>query len=97
MSRRLKINIKYKSFENVVVLVMILSFFAILAPLAYSNLPTSSVEPNSVVTGLATENIVDNNITTTIIVFLIALFLIPVELMLRKRDLKKEKKPRKRT
>ncbi len=87
------IEFKHSGVENVVILGLILAFFVILAPLAYTQLPTENASPKyDNITGLATSNIMGADVTTALIVVLAVAFLIPVELSLRKQKIHKKKK-----
>ncbi|MBI4895097.1 MAG: hypothetical protein HY831_01260 [Candidatus Aenigmarchaeota archaeon] len=87
------IEFKHSGVENVVILGMILAFFVILAPLAYTQLPLADASPKyDDITGLATSNIMEADATTAIIVVLAIAFLIPVELSLRDRKIDHKKR-----
>ena len=88
-----KFNVKFKhnGINNLIILSMVLAFFVILAPLAYTSLPSENTGPkNDVITGLALSNTMEPNMTTGLLVILSIVFLLPVELMLRKHLPNKE-------
>lgn len=91
--KRLNIKFKHSGIENVIVLGLILSFFVILTPLVYTQLPAQGAGPKyDIVTGLAVSNTMEADITIAILIALAVAFLIPVELLLRKQNTKKRRK-----
>lgn len=91
--KKLNITFKHSGVENVVILGLILAFFVILAPLAYTQLPAADASPKyDEITGLATSNVMEADVTTAIIVVLAIAFLIPVELSLRNQKHQHKKK-----
>lgn len=96
-SRRFGIEFRHSGVENVAMLVLILTFFAILAPLAHTQLPNleTAGPKNDEITGLALSNTMDSNITLSILIILSIAFLIPVELTLRKHGFRQSTKKKK--
>ena len=99
-SGKKKFNIKFthSGHHNVAMLGMILAFFAILAPLAYSQLPSADAGPKyDIATGLAVSNTMEPTITTALMIIFAIAFLVPVELILRDyQKFSKSKKTKKK-
>ncbi|MFH0837601.1 MAG: hypothetical protein V1870_05710 [Candidatus Aenigmatarchaeota archaeon] len=94
-SKKFNVKFTHSGHHNVAMLVMVLAFFALLAPLAYTQLPTVDAGPKyDVVTGLAVSNTMEPSITTALLIIFAIAFLIPAELSLRKYQ-KSSKKKRK--
>ncbi|MBI5332863.1 MAG: hypothetical protein HZB65_04775 [Candidatus Aenigmarchaeota archaeon] len=82
--KRFNVKFTHSGHRNVAMLGMILAFFAILAPLAYTQLPSADAGPKyDIATGLAVSNTMEPGITNALLIIFAIVFLVPVELMIR--------------